>query len=73
MADRVTSIEKNMEPTRVFEIAEHWAVKSKYSTYEKTGSRVLFLYNRHISVSAWVSIDSLGSKIRLNDGWHPRV
>jgi len=68
MADRVTSIEVNMEPTKVFEIAEHWTVKSKYSTYEKTGSRVLFLYNRHISVSAWVSIDSLGSKVRL-DAW----
>lgn len=72
MADRVTTVDVKMEPSKVISIAERWAAETGFSIHERTGQRVLYCHHRRISGTEWLSIETFGSNIKLSAWVAPR-
>lgn len=66
MADRVTTVDVKMEPSKVISIAERWTAETGFSVHEKTGQRVIYCHPRRISGTEWLSIENLGSHTKLS-------
>lgn len=72
MADNITVIEVEMEPSKLMAIADRWAAETEFSVHERTEKRVLYRYDRHISTVSWLSIENLGTKASLSAWLAPK-
>lgn len=67
MEHRTTIIELTIEPTKLFEIVQDWAQKSKFSIYEKRENRVIYSKSIRL-VKAWLSVEHGGGIGKL-EAW----
>ena len=72
MADNITVVDVEMEPSKVVAIVDRWASENEFSVHERTGKRVLFRYDRHIASASWLSVENLGAKARLSAWLAPK-
>ena len=72
MADNITVVEVEMEPSKVLAIADRWAAETDYSLHERTQNRSLYRYDRHVSTKSWISIESLGENTRVSAWLAPK-